>query len=109
MSGPVGLGAVLPREAAESLRAELGRLRISADVHEGHDLALVSVWVGLVVWCDGQRFWWRTSWNARRRRFVYAWHSSSEPEGAARRVALWYAQLRREGPVLPEEVDHGPR
>ncbi|GLW05462.1 hypothetical protein Misp01_05920 [Microtetraspora sp. NBRC 13810] len=51
-----GRKMVTPLEAAESLRLELGRRHITADVLEGHNLALVSVWVGVVVWCDGQKF-----------------------------------------------------
>lgn len=100
---------ISPVETAEWLQVELARFGIACDVHNGYDLALVSVWTGLVVWCDGERFWWRTGWNVRRRRFVYAWHPALEPAHAARRVALWYEQLRREDPPTPEEVDHGPR
>jgi len=108
---PTGMSAV---ETAESLRAQLADRQIACDVHDGYGLALVSVWVGLVVWCDGDRFWWRTGWNFQRGRFVYAWHPATDPERAAHRIALMYADLReRHMPpwLVPESagVDHGPR
>lgn len=52
--------------AAKELQEALETHGIASDVHDGYGLALVSVWVGLVVWCDGARFWWRTGWDARR-------------------------------------------
>lgn len=85
--------------AAMRLQRELGHLGIGSDVHDGYGLALLSVWVGLVVWCDGERYWWRTSWDARRQRVVYAWHASTEPARAAHRVALRYAHLRTSHPL----------
>jgi hypothetical protein len=88
-------------QAAEGLRGELTRLGIPSDVHDGYGLALVSVWVGLVVWCDQSRFWWRTGWDATRRRPVYAWHPIQEPGRAARRVVFRYAELRK---MRPEEI-----
>ncbi|WP_030924352.1 hypothetical protein [Streptosporangium amethystogenes] len=114
MNGALTMGGVSPAETAESLQAELDRLKISSDVHDGYGLALVSVWVGLVVWCDGDRFWWRTGWDVRRGRFVYAWHCSTEPARAARRVAFQYAHLREHHSpawLTPdtEGIDHGPR
>ncbi|MFC5946567.1 hypothetical protein, partial [Micromonospora harpali] len=80
--------------SAERLQAELGHLGVGSDVHAGHGMAMVSVWVGLVVWSDGERFWWRTGWNIEHIRPVYAWHPSTEPRRAARRVARRYASLR---------------
>ncbi|WP_157548587.1 hypothetical protein [Nonomuraea candida] len=80
--------------AAEQLRRELARLGIPGDVHDGYGLALVSVWAGLVVWCDCERFWWRTGWDAGRKRVVYAWHPVVEPGRAAARIARQYAQVR---------------
>ncbi|MER5649867.1 hypothetical protein [Streptosporangium sp. NPDC002524] len=88
-----------PCHAAESLRTALGEHDITSDVHDGYGLALVSVWVGLVVWCDGARFWWRTGWDARRGRFVYAWHPVTEPGRAARRVTFRYRELRETHPL----------
>ncbi|GAA2291932.1 hypothetical protein GCM10010149_44320 [Nonomuraea roseoviolacea subsp. roseoviolacea] len=87
------LSAGLLRDA---LRADHG---IPADTHDGYDLALVSVWVGLVVWCDGAWFWWRAGWDDRRKRVVYARHPATEPSRAARRVAFRFADLRRRHPV----------
>ncbi|WP_219509281.1 hypothetical protein [Nonomuraea ceibae] len=83
-----------PCRSAEILRDALQRDGINSDVHDGYGLALVSVWVGLVVWCDGERLWWRTGWNADRRRVIYAWHPASDPLRAARRIAMRYAELR---------------
>lgn len=88
-------------EAAERLRRELSRLGIPGDVHDGYGLALVSVWVGLAVWCDQDRYWWRTGWDQRRKRAVYAWHPVLDPARTARRVAFRYADLRQAHP-LPE-------
>ncbi|WP_436761452.1 hypothetical protein [Streptosporangium sp. V21-05] len=101
-------------ETAESLRCELAVQQIACDVHDGYGLALVPVWVGLVVWCDGERFWWRTGWSLRRGRFVCAWHPASDPERAAGWIAAIYAELQeRHTPpwLLPEVagMDHGPR
>ena len=114
MNGTPARDDVSALKSAESLRAELDLLRIPSDVHDGYGLALVSVWVGLVVWCHGGRFWWRTGLDLRRDRFVYAWHCSTEPARAARRVAFQYAELReRHMPpwLVPDAVgvDHGPR
>lgn len=83
-----------PCRSAAFLQQELRHQGIDAEVHDGYGLALVSVWVGLVVWCDGRRFWWRTGWNPDRHRVIYAWHPASDPLGAARRVAMRYAELR---------------
>lgn len=83
-----------PCRSAELLQEALRHDGIKADVHDGYGLALVSVWVGLVVWCDGGRFWWRTGWNAGRRRVIYAWHPATDPFRAARRIAMRYEELR---------------
>ncbi|HUR01093.1 MAG TPA: hypothetical protein VM347_00995 [Nonomuraea sp.] len=91
--------AIDPYHSAELLRQMLGRNGIASDVHEGYGLALVSVWVGLVVWCDGQYFWWRTGWNAERHRVIYAWHPAIDPERAARRISMYYASLRAMQPI----------
>ncbi|WP_436757761.1 hypothetical protein [Streptosporangium sp. V21-05] len=101
------LAALTPVDAAEELRTELGRLGIKADVHDGYGLALVSVWVGLVVWCKDDRYWWRTGWDARRHRPVYAWHPAMDAVRAARRIAFRYAELREIHP--PSELAAGAR
>ncbi|WP_329082181.1 hypothetical protein [Streptosporangium sp. NBC_01469] len=112
--GPVVPTGTTALETAESLRRELAVRQITGDVHGGYGLALVSVWVGLVVWCDGERFWWRTGWSLQRGRFVYAWHPAGDPERAAGRIAAVHAELQeRHMPpwLVPEvaEMDHGPR
>ncbi|WP_326823861.1 hypothetical protein [Streptosporangium sp. NBC_01756] len=88
-----------PGRRAEVLRVALEKYGIAANVHDGYGLALVSVWVGLVVWCDGDRFWWRTGWDARRRRFVYARHPATDPDRAARRVTFRYRELQETHPL----------
>ncbi|PZG16632.1 hypothetical protein [Nonomuraea aridisoli] len=80
--------------SATLLQQALRHDGIDADVHDGYGLALVSVWVSLVVWCDGERFWWRTGWNAERRRNIYAWHPTTDPYRAARRIVMRYEELR---------------
>ncbi|MGW4793957.1 hypothetical protein ACWEPC_16290 [Nonomuraea sp. NPDC004297] len=90
---------ISPGHSAELLQQALAEKGVTADVHDGYGLALVSVWVGLVVWCDGQQFWWRTGWNAARRRVVYAWHPAIDPVRAAHRVAMLYADLRSAHPA----------
>ncbi|MEU8140926.1 hypothetical protein [Nonomuraea sp. NPDC048901] len=82
-------------DAAEQLQRELIHLNVPGDVHDGYGIALVSVWVGLVVWCHHDGFWWRTGWEPNRKRAIYARHPLPEPERAARRIALRYAELRR--------------
>lgn len=93
MISPVTI-SVDPCRSAELLQDALRRDGINSDVHDGYGLALVSVWVGLVVWCDGGRFWWRTGWNVDHHRVIYAWHPASDPFRAARRIAMRYAELR---------------
>ncbi|MFE3451432.1 hypothetical protein ACFXJ8_21150 [Nonomuraea sp. NPDC059194] len=88
-----------PIQSAHALLRALEDQRIRADVHDGYGLALVSVWVDLVVWCDHERYWWRAGWNPTRERMVYAWHPTADPSRAARRVALRYADLRSAHPL----------
>lgn len=96
MNGP-RMSPIGPRVTAETLSKALAAHGVTADVHDGYGLALVSVWVGLVVWCDGHRYWWRTGWNTERRRVIYAWHPAGDPDRAARRVLLRYSDLRGQG------------
>lgn len=93
MTGPRSMTAD-PSRLAELLRQALGEAGISAEVHGGRALALVSVRVGLVVCCDGEFFWWRTGWNVGRQRSDFARHPAIDPIQAARRVASRYAELR---------------
>ncbi|MEW9556017.1 hypothetical protein [Nonomuraea sp. NPDC050783] len=92
--------------SAVQLQRALAHLRIASDVHHGHGLALVSVRVGLVVWCHGGRYWWRSTWDEGRHRIVYTWHPSVEPVRAAHRIALRHAQLHtsRSLPALTAEA-----
>ncbi|MFI6295992.1 hypothetical protein ACIBEJ_30660 [Nonomuraea sp. NPDC050790] len=78
------------------LRAELGRLGITADLHHGYGMALLSVWVDLVVWSDGLRFlWWGGQFSQATGRRTYIVHSTGNPAATARRIAQRYADLRR--------------
>ncbi|MEV4395377.1 hypothetical protein [Nonomuraea sp. NPDC049607] len=97
-----------PLDVAEELRKALKQHGIEADVHDGYGLALVSVWVGLVIWCDGVWFWWRVGWDERRRRVMYARHPADEPARAARRVAFRYAKLHHNHPYPGLIFDPSP-
>ncbi|MEV8630709.1 hypothetical protein AB0395_03550 [Streptosporangium sp. NPDC051023] len=98
------VGDVEPVDAVQELRAALAEHRIAGDVHYGYGLALVSVRGGLTIWCDGQHFRWRVGWNQKRRRAVYNWHPALEPARAARRIALYYAGLRKQRAHRTEEA-----
>ncbi|GAA4235328.1 hypothetical protein FHR32_006741 [Streptosporangium album] len=83
-------------DAAEKLRDALAQLKIAADVNGGYGLAVVSVWAGLLVWSNGDRFWWNTGWDAQRRCAVYASQQASELDRAAHRIAFRYSRLRED-------------
>lgn len=85
-------------DAAGKLRDALAQHKITADVHDGYGLALVSVWAGLVVWSNGDRFWWNAGWDDRRRCAVYASQPTSETVRAAQRIAFRYVELRKSHP-----------
>ncbi|MET9336512.1 hypothetical protein [Nonomuraea sp. NPDC003804] len=94
--------------SADILRDALLREHdIPADTHDGYGMVLVSVWVGLVVWCDGEWFWWRSGWDERRKRAVYARHPAIDPSRAARRIAFRYADLREKRPLSAVSDDVG--
>jgi hypothetical protein len=86
--------SITPVRIAEQLCRELEQRGITADVNDGYGLAVVSVWHTLFVWTDGVLLWWRVGWSRQRNRPVYAWHPASEPQQAANRIALCYANLR---------------
>ncbi|MFG1685333.1 hypothetical protein ACGFNP_34590 [Nonomuraea sp. NPDC049269] len=90
--------ALGPDQSAHALRYALAEQDIASDIHAGYGLALVSVRVGLVVWCDGNWFWWRVGWNDRRKRVLYARHPADEPVRAARRVAFRCEEVYRHNP-----------
>ncbi|GAA3067906.1 hypothetical protein [Streptosporangium carneum] len=68
--------------------------QLSCEVRGGYGLALVAMRCGLVVWCNGEWFWWCAGWDRQRRRPVYAFCRVDELEQAARRVAFHCARLR---------------
>jgi hypothetical protein len=88
-------------ECAERLRRELEKYGVTAEVHAGFGLALVSVWADLVVWTDGRWFRWRSGRISINGRPVYAFAPASDVVTAARRVAQRYGQLRQQYPPPP--------
>ncbi len=113
MKGLAGLGGPSALEQAESLRVTLALRGIKADVMGDHSLALVSVWAGLTVWCNGLFFWWCVGWNPATRRARYTGHPVPEFERVVERVVRHYAALRQpqESPsttLNPYRGDHGP-
>jgi hypothetical protein len=87
-----------PLAAAHHLAATLATEGITADVHHDYSTPMVSVWVGLIVWCADGTYWWRTGWNPRKRRPIYTGHPFTQPARAAHRVALRYIELRMSHP-----------
>ncbi|MEU7939516.1 hypothetical protein [Microbispora bryophytorum] len=86
---------------AEQLRNELERLGVVADVHEGDGVALLSVWLHLVVWCErgpeGWRYrWWTGRVSQRSGRWIYTGCRALAVKTAAQRIAARYAELRRD-------------
>lgn len=99
--GPSRLASNAAVAVADQLQRELAVLGISTDVNDGYGLAVVSVWRGLIVWTNGDRFWWRTGWNRRHDRPVYAWLPTADARRTARRVAARYEELCGAAPKPP--------
>ncbi|WP_146178204.1 hypothetical protein [Nonomuraea fuscirosea] len=93
---------------ADRLQRELATHGITTDVNDGYGLAVVSVSRGLVVWTNGDLFWWCSGWNDRRDRPVYAWHPSADPQRAARRIAARVGDLRSATPKHPQPTPAPP-
>lgn len=97
-----GLSAVRRSPATVAvlrLSRELESLGITADPHEGDQVAALSVWEGLVVWCEigtaGLHYrWWTGRVSERTGRWVYTWCPIRDPSTAARRIAARYRELR---------------
>lgn len=87
--------------AAERLAEELRKLGMPADVHQGFGVALVSVWIGLIVWTNGVSYHWWSGAVSSRGRWLYAYSPVGDPVTTARRIADRYAQLRAEHPASP--------
>ncbi|MGW0590301.1 hypothetical protein [Streptosporangium sp. NPDC002607] len=82
--------------AAERLRIGLEHCGVSADVHEGHGVALVSVWTDLLVWTDGRAYrWWTGKTSAKTGRRLYWVHGVDSPITIAHSVAQRYEELRK--------------
>lgn len=87
---------------------ELEAFGITADPHEGDQVAALSVCRGLVVWCDhgpdGMRYrWWTGRVSARTGRWVYTLCPVDACQTAARRIHARYQELR----ALPMENEAG--
>ncbi|MEU6997633.1 hypothetical protein [Nonomuraea sp. NPDC046570] len=83
----------MPENAAAALHRELAALGIDSDLRSGNGLATVSVWGGLLVWTNGQTFWWI---KAAKIPPEYADAPANQPQEAALRVAARYTELIRE-------------
>ncbi|MFI6632810.1 hypothetical protein ACIBI7_28370 [Nonomuraea fuscirosea] len=88
-----------PPAAAQRLAAALAHRGITADVHHDYGTPTVSVAVGLIVWCADGMYWWRTGWNPRGHRPIYAGHPFTQPARAAHRVALRSTELHMSHPL----------
>ncbi|MER6828246.1 hypothetical protein ABT352_19855 [Streptosporangium sp. NPDC000563] len=85
--------------AAERLRIGLEHCGISADVHQGHGVSLLSVWTNLVVWTDGLAYrWWAGKISAKTGRRLYRVYGVDNPITVAHCVAQQYAELRKVSP-----------
>ncbi len=100
MSGDRPVMAVLPRlpdtpavRAAERLRLALERHGLGARVYDGYGLAMLTVGA-MIVWCNGDRFWWCAGWDARRHRPVFGSQEVKAADQAAQRVEFHLARLR---------------
>jgi hypothetical protein len=92
--------------AADRLSSALKQHGISADVHDGHGIALVSVWVDLLIWTDGVVYrWWTGQICGRAGRRLYTTYSVNDPVAAAHRVAHRYEELHQSHPL--SALTHG--
>lgn len=110
VGAPAGLS--IAGQVAERLRLELRQLGIVADLHEGKGLALLSVWVDLVVWCDrgveGWRYrWWTGRVSDQTGRRIYTGCRADAVKTAGQRIAGRYAELRRAHPLSPVFAEIG--
>ncbi|MFI6909134.1 hypothetical protein ACIBKY_48280 [Nonomuraea sp. NPDC050394] len=99
-----------PAEAsAIALRSSLRDLDVTADVHVGHGIALVSVWVELLVWCDGFAYrWWSGRISPVTGRRVYTTYSAESPGTVARALARRLTVLRETHPLSPVITELNP-
>ncbi|MGV9309839.1 hypothetical protein ACWDLG_41290 [Nonomuraea sp. NPDC003727] len=82
--------------AAEILQRHLAAHGIAADVHDGGQVSLLSLWRDLLVWTNGRWFSWWTGKHstAHPARKLYAFAPADDAETAARRLGERYRQLR---------------
>ncbi|MEU0518901.1 hypothetical protein [Streptosporangium sp. NPDC006007] len=88
--------------AAERLRLTLAQHGRGARVYGGYGLALLTVGP-MIVWCNGERFWWCAGWDARRRRPVYGSQQAGQIERTARRVVFHCTRLHERQPQQSPE------
>lgn len=82
--------------AAERLRIGLEHCGVAADVHQGHGVALLSVWTNLVVWTDGLAYrWWTGKISAKTGRRLYRVYGVDNPITVAHCVTQRYEELRK--------------
>jgi hypothetical protein len=87
-------------ESADWLRAALSDLGVSADVHAGQGIALISVWIDLVVWTDGTiYYWWSGEQSPANGRRLYSYGPADDPVTVARRVAQRLDSLSESHPL----------
>ncbi|MGW5689102.1 hypothetical protein [Nonomuraea sp. NPDC003754] len=86
--------------ASMLLKDELGKLGIYADVNEHRGVALVSLWLDLIIWCDGTRFSFWTGQHDHRGARVYAVLPVDDVDATARRAAQRYAEHREAEPLV---------
>ncbi|MEU6718676.1 hypothetical protein ABZ897_45040 [Nonomuraea sp. NPDC046802] len=82
-------------KAAEQLQAQLHAAhRIASEVRHGDGVALVLISTDLVVWTDGDIWWWWTGHTTGRGRWIYNHASTANAATAARRIAFRYEEIR---------------
>lgn len=54
------------------------------------DMAVLSVWYNLAVWCTGGKYFWRSGYAFED----FDTHPADDPAGAARRIVGRYDELR---------------
>ncbi|MER6824413.1 hypothetical protein ABT352_00255 [Streptosporangium sp. NPDC000563] len=64
--------------------------RVQVGTGRAHGLALVVVSPDLVVWCDGQKFWWPAGWDTERQRTLYVSRRVTDLD----EVVRWIAETR---------------
>jgi|GEM_PF-3630515 len=64
--------------------------RVQVGTGRAHGLALVVIRPDLVVWCDGQKFWWSAGWDTERQRTLYVSQEVTDLD----QVVRWIIETR---------------